>query len=137
VSSDNTPAFPAETRKPFCHKGLCAIEWYRPVPMILCPFRLGCVWSPVQIRPPRPTENQMNFGLSWKRRSGAIRAMLRVFYKRSRINPKARGERLDLPHVETAAAGKHFGDDALATDLGQILLSETVLLHQEAKHLDA
>ena len=53
------------------------------------------------------------------------------------VNAEARGERLDLPHVETAAAGKHFGDDALATDLGQILLSETVLLHQEAEHLDA
>ena len=62
--------------------------------------------------------------------------MLWVFYKRSRINPKARGERLDLPHVETAAASKQFGDDALATDIEQILLSETVLLHQEAEHLD-
>src|SRR5216683_5302307 len=57
-------------------------------------------------------------------------------YKRSGIKPKACGKRLDLPHVETAAASKQFGDDALATDLGQILLSETVLLHQEAEHLD-
>src|SRR5208282_3781781 len=53
-----------------------------------------------------------------------------------RINSKARGERLDLPHVETAASGQHFGDDALAAYLGQIPLSETVLLHKEAKHLD-
>ena len=131
------PDFRAECGKPFCHMGFRAIEWYRLVPTILCPFRLGCAWSPVQIRPPRPTENQMNFGMSSNRRSGAIRAMLRVFYKRSRINAKARRECLDLPHVETAPASKHFGDDALAADLGQILLSETVLLHQEAEYLDA
>jgi hypothetical protein len=33
------------------------------------------------------------------------------------INPEARGERRNLPHVKMAAAGKHFGDDALAADL--------------------
>lgn len=57
-------------------------------------------------------------------------------YKDPRINSKARGKRLDLPHVETAASGQHFGNDALAAYLGQILLSEAMLLHQEAKHLD-
>jgi hypothetical protein len=66
------------------------IERYEAIPTKFALLRLGCVWSPVQIRPPRPTENQMNFGMSSNRRSGAIRAMLRVFYKRSRINPKAR-----------------------------------------------
>ena len=64
VSSDNSPAFPAVRRKPFCHKGFGAIEWYQWVPMILCPSRLGCVWSPAQIRPPRPTEYQRNVDIS-------------------------------------------------------------------------
>jgi len=57
VSFGNNPAHRAECRKAFCHKGFSAIQRYRPIPMILRPFRLGCVWSPVQIRPPRPTEN--------------------------------------------------------------------------------
>jgi hypothetical protein len=41
-----------------------------------------------------------------------------------RFDAKARGECLDLPQVETAAAGQHLGDDALAADLWGILLSE-------------
>jgi len=31
-----------------------------------------------------------------------------------------RGERRNLPHVEMAAAGKHFGDDALVADLDHL-----------------
>ena len=52
-----------------------------------------------------------------------MRTALRVVDERPWVNAEARGKRLDLPHVETPAAGKHFGDDALASDLGQILLS--------------
>jgi len=40
----------------------------------------------------------------------------------SRFHSKARRERLDLPHVQTAAYRQHFADDALAAYLGQVLL---------------
>jgi hypothetical protein len=50
--------------------------------------------------------------------------------------PKRAASALDLPHVEMAASGQHFGDDALAADLGEVSLSEMVLLHEEAKNLD-
>jgi hypothetical protein len=52
-----------------------------------------------------------------------VRTALRVVDERPWVNAEARGKRLDLPQVETPAAGKHFGNDALAADLGQILLS--------------
>ena len=54
---------------------------------------------------------------------------IRGIQKCARLNTEACGERLDLPHVETAAPGWHFGDDALATNLGQVLLSQTMLFH--------
>src|ERR1700691_673327 len=61
----------------------------------------------------------------------------RFIYKGAWISSEAGGERLNLPHVEMAASGQHFGDDALAANFGKILLSEIVLRHQETKHFDA
>ena len=52
-------------------------------------------------------------------------------------DPETLAQRPHLPDVELALAGQDLRDHALATDLGEVSLLETVLLHQVLQGLHA